>query len=114
MTLSRTADGLTELDIAINKENTKMAEEIIHHIANFHDRDHLRMIQGILSEVNKLTSSDIVKLYERLMTEPPGNNPQIAETEENFKEEYKTDASELADLKLFEPPSEPFATTIIY
>jgi len=72
------------------------------------------MLQGILSEVNKLTSSDIVKLYERLMTVPPGNNPQIASTEEDFKEEFKVVASELADTKLFQPSSEAYATTIIY
>ena len=114
MKLSRTADGLTELDIAISVENTKMTEELIHHISNFHDRDHLRMLQGILSEVNKMTSSDIVKLYERLMTEPPGNNPKIASTEEDFKEEFKVDASELANVKLFIPSGKAYETTIIY
>jgi len=41
MKLSRTAEGLTELDIAITNQNHKMTEELILHIASFHDREHL-------------------------------------------------------------------------
>ena len=78
MKLSRTADNITELDIALNLVNRRVTEDLIHHIANFHDRDNLKMLAGILSYMNKLTSSDIVKIYTYMMTEPPGNNPQTA------------------------------------
>lgn len=79
-----------------------MSDDLILYISNnFRDIDHLSMLKDSLVAANKLQSSDIIKLYERLMTSPPGNNPRKAVLDVGFSKDLKVSEQYLANTSLF-------------